>query len=122
MKRNPYLRVKLKSLAEEARIIRIEELRANKARNFDLQNGLRGHRVATVRRATRETLLAYQFLRGVPYAKVEKPNSNPVDLLAVLRMVKRYGDLKSGTEEQALKEWMEPREEQEVPVLSVAVG
>lgn len=105
MKRNTFLRVKLKSLAEEARIIRIEESRANKHKNYDLQNRLRDHRTWTVRHAARETLLAYQFLRGVPYETVERPDSIPPDWQSVLKMVKKYGSLKYGTEEELLNEW-----------------
>lgn len=89
--KNPYLRVKLKSLAEEARIIRLEELRAIKAKEYDLQGALRYHRITKVRQAARETLLAYQFLRGIPYLAVEKPNSSKPDWKAVLAMVKKYG-------------------------------
>jgi hypothetical protein len=91
MKRNPFLRVKLKSLAEEARIIHIEEMRANRNRDFDLQNHLRDHRIGKVREAARETLLAYQFLRGIPYEVVEKSNSKSIDLSSVLRMIQKYG-------------------------------
>lgn len=88
------LRVKLKNIADEAKTIRIEEQRANKARNFKLQSELREHRVGTVRRAARETLLAYQFLRGFPYAAVEKPNSKPLSKDSIKRieyMCRRYG-------------------------------
>ena len=90
MKRNPYLRVKLKSLAAEAKIIRIEEQRANKYKDYATQTELHRHRIDVVRHASRHTLLAYQFLRGVPYEAVEKPNSKYVDWSNVLRMVHKY--------------------------------
>lgn len=92
MKRNPYLRVKLKSLAAEAKIIRQQEVEANQLKDYGQQNSLREHRTGIVRRQSRATLLAYQFLRGVPYAAVERPNSKPVDWKPVLQMVKKYGD------------------------------
>lgn len=91
MKRNPYLRVKLKSLAAEAKIIRGEERRANGFRDFSLQNSLREHRTSTVRDASRYTLLAYQYLRGIPYAAVEKEGSKWIDWKPVLQMVHKYG-------------------------------
>ncbi len=100
VKRNPYLRVKIKSLAAEAGIIRHEERIANKRRDFDLQNSLSEHRKRVVRREARSTLLAYQYLRGVPYAVCEKPNysstkNNRIDWESVERMVSRYGNGKT---------------------------
>lgn len=86
--------MKIKSLAAEAGIIRHEERIANAARDFVLQNSLSDHRKRVVRREARATLLAYQYLRGVPYSACESPNPdkcNPVDWDAVERMVKRYG-------------------------------
>jgi len=90
MKRNPFLRVKLKHLAAEARIIRVEERRANHHKNYQLQNQLHQHRVTVVRSAARSTLLAYQYLRGKPYRMCEN-NPESVDWSAVKRMVKQYG-------------------------------
>lgn len=106
MKRNPFLRVKLKSLAEEARIIHIEEKRANFTRDFELQNQLREHRLSIVRNESRKTLLAYQFLRGVPYSAVERPNSKPVDWSDVQRMIKKYGNNKTID----LEAWHSPKD------------
>jgi len=94
MKRNPYLRVKIKSLAEEAKIIRHAERYANKCGDYTVQNKLRNHRVTTVRKATRNTLLAYQYLRGIPYAAIERPNSSTPDWKEVERMCKVYGGVK----------------------------
>lgn len=74
------LKVKIKSLAEEAQIIRLEEKRAlartpdgkpSKWTDPDLYCSLREHRVKDVRKEQRHSLLAYAFLRGVPYVKVE---------------------------------------------------
>ena len=91
MDKNPYLRVKLKSLAEEARIIRVEERRAIKHQNYSLQASLRWHRIDTVRKAARETLLAYQYLRGFAYKQVEKEGSIEPNWKSVLSMIQRYG-------------------------------
>lgn len=66
-------RVKIKSLAEEARIIRKEEKRAH---GLDYVPGsLRQHRVWNVRNEQRATLLAYAFYRGKPYSLVEQKAS-----------------------------------------------
>jgi len=61
-------RVKIKSLAVEAKFIRIEEKRA--ARGPDC-NELHLHRVGVLRSESRSTLLAYAYGRGVPYCAVE---------------------------------------------------
>ncbi len=90
MKRNPFLRVKLKSLAAEARIIRVEESRANNHGNYQLQEELHNHRVLILRSQARSTLLAYQYLRGKPYQICEK-HPESVDWEAVTKMVKKYG-------------------------------
>ncbi len=82
------LKVKIKSLAAEARIIRLEEKRASKRRYIkpsvsisrvwtyhgdnDLRESLHRHRIDVVRVEARHSLLAYAFLRGVPYAAVER--------------------------------------------------
>ncbi len=87
--RIPQLRVKIKSLASEAQHIRHEERRAT--RPWPIQVGtkevpiwtdgtpksnpvrldLMGHRKDVVRLHARASLLAYAYLRGVPYRKVE---------------------------------------------------
>ena len=105
-----YLKVKIKSLAEEARIIRKEERKAKNsyhskfARKNDmrphfayLRKGLREHRVGIVRTAARETLLAYGFLRGIPYKKIE-PKCHPMPahvwaefLKPIRKMLDKYG-------------------------------
>lgn len=57
-------RVKIKSLAEEARIIRHEEKRLLSPQD---RGCLHAHRVNIVREEQRATLLAYAYARGVPY-------------------------------------------------------
>lgn len=92
MKRNIYLRVKLKSLASEAKHIRLEEHKAKDAKEFFELQALREHRIHKVRTTGRATLLAYQFLRGVPYAVCEQEDSRPFDITPVLTMIQKYGD------------------------------
>lgn len=81
------LRVKIGTLADEARLIRREERRAKGRRKRDkdgkvipgefkyrddaLYLSLRSHRLTDVRKEQRAALLAYAFIRNVPYLKVE---------------------------------------------------
>lgn len=90
--KNVFLRVKLKSLAEESKIIRQEELQANKFKNYKLQDQLLRHRKDVVRTETRATLLAYQYLRNVPYSVCEiSKSSNQPNWKRVKKMVEKYG-------------------------------
>ena len=81
------LKIKIKSLAEEARIIRTEE---RKSKGW-IRNSLRLHRIEDVRREARHSLLAYAFLRGVPYHVVENYTETPIDWSKVQRMVSKFG-------------------------------
>lgn len=86
------LKVKIMTLAAEARIIRGAEHQAKRKRDrcavrqksqlaekYDIRRAtLHTHRILIVRRHARAALLAYAFLRGVPYRRVE--NNMPVDL------------------------------------------
>jgi hypothetical protein len=87
-----FLKVKIKSLAEEARIIRLEECRARDPHNL---HELHQHRVDVVRKASRNTLLAYGFLRGRTRAQMEPTAKNEwfnrPNWDEVRRMVKQYG-------------------------------
>lgn len=87
------LKVKLKHLAEESRIIRREAEKQYEARNFQKGNDLTCHRKEVVRPEARATHLAYQFLRGIPYEVVERYNddANPPNWKRVEAMVKKYG-------------------------------
>lgn len=94
MKSTRFLKVKLKSLAAEARIIRKEELRAH----GDLRTALHLHRVREVRAEARSTHLAYGFLRGRTHAMVE-PNPTTIPNWDKVRvMVKKYGTTTDGFE------------------------
>ncbi len=88
------LKIKVMSLAAEARIIRAEEKRLKKAnrrliasgktdqmtkedrdaylgKRSKVINDLHSHRIAVVRPAARHSLLAYGFLRGKKYCEIE---------------------------------------------------
>lgn len=81
-----YLKIKLKSLAEEARIIRREE-----AKNKRFRFGLRDHRKGIVRRVARDTVIAYGFLRGKDYKQIEQNPKTKPNWEAIKKMVEKYG-------------------------------
>lgn len=84
--RREQLRVKIKSLAEEARIIRMEEKRTHGV----LRDELHLHRVGIVRNEARHAHLAYGFIRGRAHEQMEK-NKPPFDQKKVQYMVEKYG-------------------------------
>lgn len=129
------LKVKVKSLAAEAVIIRMEERRslgrrservsvtrksgvyertrtvAGKRADEATYRSLRWHRVWDVRREQRSALLAYAFLRGRDYAACERPaEDNRPDLDRVMSLVKKFGPpgniWTKGTLERMVGEWV----------------
>lgn len=100
-----YLKIKIKSLAAEAAIIKLEERRW-KARPrqkgeapHPLYFGLREHRIGVVRRESRAALLAYGFLRGRAYATIEPAGSTPPDWKKVSEIAARFAREKSVMEQ-----------------------
>jgi hypothetical protein len=82
-----FLKVKIKSLTAEARIIRLEEGRSRGA----LRASLRAHRQWDVRREQRATQLAYGYLRGRARVQIEPGAHTEPDWDRVKAMVKKYG-------------------------------
>jgi len=118
MSRNRHLKIKIINLADEARTIRHEE---NKLHSFDkkLKDGgkqkrhypervvLADHRRGVVRDAARCNLLAYAFLRGMPYERAESPNTTKeIDWARVKRIVKTFGG-----DPDAVQDWWVGRKE-----------
>lgn len=116
------LKVKIKSLAYEAQVIRLEEHRAKgrrvgpgefKGRDDRLRLQLREHRIKDVRGEQRHSLLAYAFLRGRSYLSCEggKPRQwwQEPDWTRVATLVRVFGPVNpSATKEEtvaALKAW-----------------
>lgn len=91
-----YLKVKIKSLAEEARIIRLEEdkakkrIRKGRGEVQKLYNGLYLHRVRDVRHEQRSTLIAYAMLRGKTRGQTEPNCKKWIDTKRVAAMLQRY--------------------------------
>ena len=94
------LKVKVKHLAEEARIIRKEELKTY----GDTRDWLYLHRIHTVRPVARATHIAYGFAKGTPLDKIERyPERVPTEVWAkVAAMVKKY----SLRTDEEFKEWL----------------
>lgn len=84
------LKIKLKHLAEEARIIRREADAQYAAGNYQKGNDLTNHRKGAVRRAARNTLIAYQTIRGIPYESYEGNAKTEPNWKEIERMVKKY--------------------------------
>lgn len=87
-----YLKVKIKSLAAEARIIRHEEAKFPRGRrNHQVSEGLRQHRRHDVRNEARWAQLAYGFLRGRPYHVMEAKTYSEPDWTRVAGLATKYG-------------------------------
>ena len=81
-----YLKVKLCSLADEARTIKRME-----AKKESHREGLHLHRVGIVRYESRLTHLAYGFLGGRDYLTIENKAYELPDWARVKKMVSEYG-------------------------------
>jgi hypothetical protein len=101
------LKVKIKSLACEARIIRREERLAGGG--SQLQCEMHRHRTIDVRPEQRASLLAYAFLRGRSRTACEPKYAAEPDWGRVLKLVEKFGPvLPAETKDQTrqrLAEW-----------------
>jgi hypothetical protein len=114
LNRIPMLKVKIKSLAEEARIIRKSE-KKNAGRTREL---LYLHRVQDVRKEQRASLLAYAFLRGVPYKACEPNPKVKPDWNRVRKLVGKFGTVipkQVGKQNDDFKAWSEDLNVRELP-------
>jgi hypothetical protein len=127
-----FLKVKIMSLAAEARIIRHEERRAwdNHAARKRLRSSnapcrhkvgdrilyleLKAHRRGVVRDEARASLLAYGFLRGRAYRQLERKTHDEWDVVGaktrwekVAGMVTRFGKVPKDDAVTRLKAWRE---------------
>lgn len=102
-----YLKVKVKSLAREAQIIRAEEKKHSGA----VRAGLANHRKVVVRREARNSLLALAYLRGRAYRAVERSCRTEPGWDQVERMVKKYGPPRHNI---SFNEWRNNEQEESV--------
>ena len=93
-----HLRIKIKSLAAEAAIIRKEANRTKGPTKW----GLNAHRTGTVRSEARLSLLAYGLLRRVPYNVMEKTCDEAPNFSKVADFARRFGE----TDEKYLATWV----------------
>lgn len=99
------LKIKLKSLAAEARIIRKEELK-NKGKWAWQAESFHGHRVGYLRPITRATHIAYGVLRGLGYHQIEPTSKSQPDWDKVRKMISKYSDYSDLKDNQAKLEEM----------------
>lgn len=102
MDRREMLRVKVKSLADEARLIRREEQRTV----GPLRDELQLHRREVVRHAARTSHMAYALIRGRPVDSIEKPRNQRSDSFwkAVRTMIEKYGPLDTTLKHKLLEQ------------------
>lgn len=82
-----HLRIKVKSLAAEAGIIRAESRKTREMVKWRLNE----HRKTVVRDHTRHNILAYGLLRGRTYSEMEKSCREEPDWNRVANIAKRFG-------------------------------
>jgi hypothetical protein len=114
------LKIKIKSLAAEAKIIRREERKTKPQiewKEMTFPNGatiryqageyfeLHTHRTGPVRASARHALLAYGYLRGRAYKQLEAKCYDEPDWQNVLNQVKRFDPSKSNLVPDQFKEW-----------------
>lgn len=98
-----YLKVKIMSLAAEARIIRQQTRRF--PGDHPARIGLYDHRTRDVRNESRSALLAYGFLRGRAYSAMEKSCHVRPDFKRIEELVKKYGTDDPRLRMQRFAEW-----------------
>lgn len=127
MNRTLNLKIKIKSLAAEAVIIRDDERRLKRVsrhgarwntfgpdenrhpanqRRFEAYRDIRQHRTLAVRAEARYSLLAYGFIRGRAYKAIEAKCHEPPFWMSVARMVKRFSSdrvVRGMSDQQALE-------------------
>lgn len=104
-----FLKIKIKSLAAEAKIIKLEEqkwkpIRLKKVHENDNEPNephpffwsLRHHRLYEVRTECRAALLAYGYLRGRTYKQIENKShdGSPPNMARVAELVRKFGRFK----------------------------
>lgn len=111
--RNLELKIKRKSLAEEARMIRREELKlkSDGKGSSSQYNSLHEHRIGIVREASRYAHLAHTFNRGQSYHTAEAKGSKPFSQLRLRQEIERFNPLFAALEkserDKLISKWSE---------------
>ena len=102
------LKIKAKTLAAEAIIIRLEKRKAKARRKTKLVEKLTEHSRTIVRKEARSTHLARGFLSGTEYTQIERKtkfHKPGPDWNSVERMIRSYGDGDVRDRMQCFSEW-----------------
>lgn len=95
------LRVNVKSLAAEARLIRDEIRRAT---NPEAKASLACHRAWRVKPESRLAQLALAFVKGVPYRVVERNATSKVDAVKLANKIQRFVYIPRAS---SVREWLD---------------
>ena len=87
--RRTLLKIKIKSLIEEVKIIRHEESRCPDTRPH-LRELMRQHRIFDIRKAMRSTYIAYGLMKGTPYLKIEPKAYEEPKWAIIEKMLESY--------------------------------
>ncbi len=90
MDKRRYLKVKIKSLAAEARIIRHEELIRRGKHWASKGTPFYFHRIGPLRKTIRENHLAYGFLKGRTYRQLEQHPKSVPNWKNVLKHINKF--------------------------------
>lgn len=122
--RREFLRIKAKSLAAEARIIRHE---ANKSRGY-LKHQMNHHRKTVVRQEARVTHLALGYIKGRRWSQMEADPKTRPNFEKVLVMISKYGPcdksqreaLLAQVEKEARDRWLALLANHRLPTVNTA--
>lgn len=117
MSRITHLKIKIKNLSAESGIIRREENKLAKADAYRKAHGkekvhfprrveLADHRRGIVRSVARVNLLAYGFLRGRSYARMENKTDTIPDFKCILKHVKNFSATWGDEEKLEWEVWL----------------
>lgn len=103
----PFLRVKIKSLAAEAKIIRREEAKYRpQVSENGIYESLHNHRTYDVRNEARSAQLAYGLLRGIEYSRIESKCYDPPNESRIRDNVVRFGIVTKDAALKRVKDWL----------------
>lgn len=107
-----HLKMKIKSLAAESRLIRYEEEHHWPA-GHPMRASLQSHRVTVVRYEARCALLAYAFLRGRHYSQAESScaRAGMPDAERIAKLIRRFSwgyrnNAWSGVDKRVVEHWL----------------
>jgi len=101
------LKMKICSLAAESRIIRREERKWPGSHVSGMRKRLYEHRKNVVGKETRASLIAYGFLRGRSYDRIEGKCKNAPDWVRVMRILKRFSPDMEQVWRQRFAQWID---------------